>query len=286
MSDRRKLSLFVLFGIVVAALLLLSASLSDYRLQPGQPFRFAGETAPGAPVARDLTALEKTINTVRNVVGVLLLVLLPFAIYRFVTSRDFRRRVLRSLVAGLLVYLVVYVFLRNQLLGALNGLQPLAASDPAQPAEAARIVAFENQLPEWSGLVVSLALAVLIVLGVWLMWRRRRPATDTLQQVAREAQQAMAYLRAGDGVADVVTRCYVDMCRAVDKQRGLHRSAAMTPREFEMRLTAAGLPVAAVQRLTRLFESVRYGARSPGGREQGEAMACLAAIARAAGRAP
>jgi hypothetical protein len=214
------------------------------------------------------------------------LVLLPFAIYQFITSRDFRRRVLRDLIIGMSVYLVVYGLLRNQLLGVLSALQPSAASDQTQLSEAARVVAFENQLPEWSVLVVSLVLVALLVLGVWLVWRRWHPAVDIAQQVAQQAQQAVAQLRAGDDVKDVVMRCYVDMCRAVDARRGLQRHVAMTPREFEMRLTGAGLPAESVQRLTRLFESVRYGAKSPGWQEQNEAIACLAAIAHAAGRAP
>jgi hypothetical protein len=52
----------------------------------------------------------------------------------------------------------------------------------------------------------------------------------------------------------------------------------MTPREFVRSLTAMGLPELAVQRLTRLFEDVRYGARVTGDQEEGEAIASLTAI--------
>jgi hypothetical protein len=52
----------------------------------------------------------------------------------------------------------------------------------------------------------------------------------------------------------------------------------MTPEEFASHLTRSGLPSHAVQRLTRLFESVRYGARTAGDRERDEATSCLSEI--------
>jgi hypothetical protein len=54
----------------------------------------------------------------------------------------------------------------------------------------------------------------------------------------------------------------------------------MTPREFEARLATAGLREDHIQRLTRLFEAVRYGTQSPGKREEREAVDCLTAIVR------
>ena len=57
----------------------------------------------------------------------------------------------------------------------------------------------------------------------------------------------------------------------------------MTPREFEQYLAKSGLRTEDIQRLTRLFESVRYGDKSPGKREEKEAVDCLNAIVRAYG---
>ena len=54
----------------------------------------------------------------------------------------------------------------------------------------------------------------------------------------------------------------------------------MTPREFEQYLANSGLADAHIRRLTRLFESVRYGAGPPSNAEEREAMACLNAIAQ------
>jgi hypothetical protein len=58
----------------------------------------------------------------------------------------------------------------------------------------------------------------------------------------------------------------------------------MTPREFEQYLSQSGLRDEHIQQLTHLFESVRYGARVPGQREEAEAITCLTAIVQAYGK--
>jgi hypothetical protein len=66
-------------------------------------------------------------------------------------------------------------------------------------------------------------------------------------------------------------------------RRGLYREYAMTPAEFAVRLQSAGLPPEPVNRLTRLFESVRYGARISAQRDVDEAIACLTSILKYCG---
>ena len=68
------------------------------------------------------------------------------------------------------------------------------------------------------------------------------------------------------------------MSEVVSRTRGLSRQEAMTPTEFAFRLKRAGLPGDSVQRLTHLFESVRYGARKPAKNEINEAVSCLNVI--------
>ena len=73
-------------------------------------------------------------------------------------------------------------------------------------------------------------------------------------------------------------RCYYDMVRVLNEERGITRPRAMTPREFEERLRELGIPDEPVRRLTRLFEEVRYGAKTPGESEEEQAIFCLNAI--------
>ena len=78
---------------------------------------------------------------------------------------------------------------------------------------------------------------------------------------------------------DVIVRSYVQMGDVVKARRGIRRDIEMTPNEFSERLIAAGLPANPVQRLTRLFERVRYSPHSAGEEEVNEAVACLNEIA-------
>ena len=78
------------------------------------------------------------------------------------------------------------------------------------------------------------------------LWINARGHMIFVQQVGNPVRQLVQ-----DG-ADV---------SAVEKRHGLTRDVAMTSSEFARRLEMAGLPSEAVHTLTRLFESVRYGAR-------------------------
>jgi hypothetical protein len=133
-------------------------------------------------------------------------------------------------------------------------------------------------------------LAVLLSAGLvgiaWFIWRRSRRPAGPLEQLAQEARQALVALEGGADVQDTVMRCYFEMSRILSEQRGISRSETMTPREFELRLKGAGLPDGDVEQLTRLFESVRYGARVPGEQEERQAAACLRAIAKACKSSP
>lgn len=134
----------------------------------------------------------------------------------------------------------------------------------------------------WLVLATSVGLAVLmtglLVGGAWFVWRRFHPPASPLKQLAQEAQGALESLQVGADLKDVVKRCYVQMARVLDEQRGIRRQRYMTPREFERRLEDAGLPGEAVRQLTRLFEDVRYGTRVTGEQEERRAMACLRVI--------
>jgi hypothetical protein len=76
------------------------------------------------------------------------------------------------------------------------------------------------------------------------------------------------------------------MSQILSQQRGISRAQTMTPREFELELKGVGLPGGDVEELTRLFESVRYGARAADEQQERQAVACLTAIAEACTGSP
>lgn len=141
--------------------------------------------------------------------------------------------------------------------------------------------------------MLSYTVGLLVILGVifvgWRVFRawqavNVRPA-QSLQDLARIARASLRDLSSGRETTDVIMNCYFRMSDVVADKRQLQRGLGMTPAEFASRLEEAGLPGDAVQRLTRLFEAVRYGERRAGPREVNEAVACLTTILQYCGEA-
>ena len=130
--------------------------------------------------------------------------------------------------------------------------------------------------------LLSLALAAgFVLLLVWL-WSRLRQMevrrSSPAEELVYSAQAALRRIDAGQNLRDVVLRCYLEMTQAVAERRQLTRPENVTPHEFIYSLEGIGLPAEQVRRLTALFETVRYGHRTPGAPERAEAVACLNAI--------
>jgi hypothetical protein len=141
-----------------------------------------------------------------------------------------------------------------------------------------------NNPPDWIStvsLVVTAVILVIIGVVVWIVLRIQRRRKPPLEIVSLEAEAALADLYAGVKVKDAVTRCYVDMSRALGRQRGIVRQQGMTAREFENVLVEEGLPPQSVTRLTRLFERVRYGGQEATDQDRQEAIAALEEIVAA-----
>jgi hypothetical protein len=164
----------------------------------------------------------------------------------------------------------------------------LSASDAQEEAftdlELPNLPEFEANSPPWLTWLASFILALLLVVGIagiiWSMSRRNIEVAP-MQELAEEAQSALDALQAGADFRNTIIRCYRDMSEALRTQRGIRREEAMTPREFEARLTRHGLPDAPVRQLTRLFELARYGAAMPGELEEDQAITSLSAIIEA-----
>ena len=99
-----------------------------------------------------------------------------------------------------------------------------------------------------------------------------------LDEIAKIARSSLRDLSSGLDSSDVIINCYVRMSDVVLNKRHLHRSIAMTPHEFALHLEQAGLPADSVSRLTRFFESVRYGDRKSSPKDVKEAVSCLTTI--------
>jgi hypothetical protein len=161
----------------------------------------------------------------------------------------------------------------------------LVAPEPAQiePLEVEEFSA--ERISPWVVWAISLgigiaAAAVAVAAVTW--YRRVRADTVTpLEAIARRAEATATGIGLGQDLKDAVLRCYAEMSRVVQDERGIRRDRAVTAREFTEYLIKAKLPQEPVYRLTTLFERVRYGAQSATPDDEKEAIASLRAIAEA-----
>lgn len=285
---QRKLWILGLLGIVIVALLVLSASLAQLDFSPGEPFAFGTGLAPRAMPDGMTGELSPFLKTVLRVALTLLLALIPFSIIYLLFTPDGRRKLLQNLIIlGIFVGLISLLRQqtggekRTDLLANFNMAPTEEAVAPRPPVE------FSGAAPDWLVIAASIALAVILlaVIGgvVWAILRRRRPTQPSLafDQFAQQAQNAADTIEAGGDLWDTIIRCYAEMNRLVREARGIQRQQAVTPREFEEQLALAGLPAEQVRDLTRLFEDVRYGAKTLGPWEGRRAVASLTAVADA-----
>jgi hypothetical protein len=282
--------LLVAVGLALLALVLLAAALPRLEFRAAQHFAVgqvssgeAEETEEAEPA--ELALLEMMPPEAGLSLGyVIVLVLLPVAIVWLIVSPKARKEVLVRLIPFLLM--AALLLLRSQHPEVLRPVeqQPLEVSGTVVPLVGNEI-RFDPTPPAWLRWAVSAGIGLLLALAVgvaaWMVWRRRQRSPSPLERLAEEAHSALRALRAGGDVRDTILRCYFEMSRVVSQERSLTRHQSMTPREFEERLAAAGLPQSAVRRLTRLFEQVRYGAAQAAQAEEQEALDCLEEVVEA-----
>jgi hypothetical protein len=290
---RQKLKLLVLLSVAVVTATFLAGSLTQLELLPGEEFPLGailqalrGEGRPVFPL------IPVPINIMRLLIACVWLLFIV-SIIIFIISPEARKGMLKRIMRFILLFLLVYglMYIMQDLVlqpepqtqepGALGEL----AEEPLEPLPTPPD--FVVNPPGWFVTGVTIFLMVLLLGIGWFIWRyfnRWGHEPATLERLAHEAQEALKGLQAGADLRDVIMRCYFEMSQILNNERGLRRQEAMTPREFEAYLAQSGLRSEHIQRLTRLFESVRYGNKSPGQQEEQEAITCLTVISQTYGR--
>jgi hypothetical protein len=285
--NRKSLILLFCF-FVIAAMILLAASLHDVNFQPGRSLSI--QQSSDGPVLFHMPDIPGDVP-----IWKILLFWLAFVVnlilFFFLLPPEIRKRIIRQLISFSVGVLILVLAVRSRIL-QLPGL----GSEPAKPAGQPALglaaslpppVFQPPQITPWMSYLITLGLVLGFLSLAWLFARwqagSRSRKIFSLSTVSDIAQSSLDDLSSGSDWGDVIIRSYARMSEVVSEKRGLERAEAVTPREFAERLQAAGLPAEAVNRLTRLFESVRYGARRSDQSDINEAIACLASIQRACG---
>ncbi len=280
---QRKLWVVLLAGLALGALTLLAVSLDNVPFNEAQ--HFARSEPTKAPIsAHDVTDAWANVPIWKQVIvwGLITLMVLLVAL---LISPDLRKRLLKMLLRTAATVAAIFFLLRYY--GPrLFALQQMAASleHQAQPSDAQPLPPFQPpQVSPMFSYLISFAFALLWIAVMWGLYQgwKKYVALNTrkpLEELARIARSSLHDLSSGRDSSDVIINCYLRMSDVVADKRQLKREIAMTPQEFALRLERAGLPGDAVRRLTRLFETVRYGDRKSAPKDITEAVGCLNTI--------
>jgi hypothetical protein len=281
MTNRRRLLLLIFLAAALVGLVLLSMSLSNLPLQPGRPF-YLGEPEQVSPTPQGETEGPDFWALLHILFPLLVWIGVPLFIASIIWA------IIRKKKAYLISVLIVLGWAALILYLQLNVMQNPQQSEQAPVVETQAQTTltptptdiFDPTTPEWLVYATSVGLALLLLAIAWSFWQAWRRRPRPLELVAEEAETALGAIAAGTDWQNAIVRCYAEMCQALRKARGLARRQATTPHEFAVQLQEAGLPGEHIQRLTRLFEIVRYGGRQVRPEDEQEAVACLTAIVR------
>ncbi len=276
-----KLRIALVAGSAIVALLVLAAGVKgiDFRnpslaipgMQQGAPVQPANLNIPGSAEFMQVLLLMLAISFIMSLIYLLL-------------SKEARKRLLIQLVQlAVIISFFYFLFTRVKLPNMAPAVEILETlgSESEDVTEVA-LEPFSATVPSWLVYGLSLLAAAVIVWGAVRLWiylqRRQAERSQTVQRLKRTIQSALDEIRSGGNVQDVILRCYYEMNEAASEKHGITRQEYVTPSEFTERLESIGLPAEQVERLTHLFESVRYGGKQPTSQQEDEAVACLSGI--------
>jgi Domain of unknown function (DUF4129) len=277
MNRNARRNAVILLLVALGAAVVLASSLADLRLGPGTPFPGASGKAveTEAPTISRALPPEQSLPLLRGILATILLALLLFLLLRIVTSAN-----LRSILGVVLALAAIAV-----LLAILPPIPPSQAVSLPVDAASADPSSFEYPTAPlgkppvaltWIAVISGIAgVAIVIAIAV----RHRTPPRSVAEQLREEAEKAVAALGDAADSTNVVIRCYLQMTRLIQDERGLARDRHMTVREFELALESMALPSTPLRQLRALFEAVRYGNRKFSAQEDQLALRSLQEIA-------
>ena len=288
---QRKPWTVILSAIALMALTILSIGLKDLAYRPTLRFQQTQEEQA------QLTAIKEIVDQIvavpfRTHLMMWAALLLVVVLVGFLLSPKLRKQLLRAFLRAALIVLVLTYLLQNDKLPFLSENLQLASqagenlNDTGLPAPP---VFQPPQISPLLSYVLSLGVALLfmglvMIVNRWWAKQKQLQADElSLDEIALIARSSLDDISRGQDWENVIINCYARMSKVASARRGLHRHESMTPGEFASRLENAGLPSDAIRRLTRLFESVRYGALKSTQKENDEAVNCLTAILRYCG---
>jgi len=264
-------------AIALTSLILLAAGLSNLQLQPGTPFPIGNTSKDTIRSVPSLSPIQ--IYSFPLLQGILALISLLLTLYvsarliafTFVNIKKVLPIVLTIIVLTFVnikkvLPIVLIIILLLVIVYLLPGIKPNPDlnftgeySQVPTPSSIDLPVAPLGDPPQLLiqfvivGIVLACGLIAIMMMKRW--WAPKKIEDELLQ----DAEEAVKALQNGMDFENVIIRCYLQMTRSIQKERGLERNYSMTVQEFKHWLVGIGFPTIPLQQLTSLFEKVRYG---------------------------
>jgi hypothetical protein len=279
-----KLWIILISVLALGALMALAVGLENIPFREGQAF---GQNEARKPRTTPLDLINAVMSIpLQTQLGIWVLFVLLFIFIGMLMSPEMRKRLIKIAIRVAITYWGLWIlFTRYREVLAQIGLNlaPLGET-PNVPSNGEPAPVFTPpQSASWMAYLVSFGIVALMILVVWklnALWKEMNaPVTvSPIQKLAGIARSSLRDLSSGRDSTDVIMDCYYRMSDVILDKKHIDRSASMTPSEFALRLEQAGLPSDAVRRLTRLFESVRYGGHKSDPVAAHEAVTCLTTL--------
>ena len=285
MTETQKQKLLGILVIACLLVILLGVSLSGLQMQPGEIFypSISNQTTAGNYGVSPTRWIQVTVQGLQ----VFLLIFLPIYILISLLNKAGRRRLLADILMVTLALLILRWLAErvaqstgsSEAVGLQLGVGDMTMISEDMPAPPV----FEANPQSWMlPLIIFVVAALVAVITFFVsksMARRKAVDRSRLRDFADNAQTALDDIKeARIEFDDVIIRCYAEMNRALQAEKGIYRAQAMTPYEFGQELLAKGFPARPVEQLTQLFEQVRYGHQQPGENKKRVAIQCLGDI--------
>lgn len=263
MSTAKRNSLLLLL-LTFLLIQVLAMGLPGVVLSPGEPFALGSSDSSGEGGLGALFGENGFAWIIRGI-WVLTLICIPLYIIVSLLTPEGRKRLRRDIFT--IIFLLLFAELIPNLMENAGIIQePEETTLPDildQIATTQPTATFSPDPPAWISVATILLATILIsalIIGGLIFLRRRKTSHKTpFEKLAGEAQNAMQAIQAGKDFKSTIIRCYQEMVKVLEEEKGIFRETAMTPREFESNLINKGLPQDSIITITRLFEKVRYG---------------------------
>jgi hypothetical protein len=276
--------------LALGALMGLAVGLKDISFREAQPF--GREEAARGPRTNPIDLINAVMSIpLKTQLGIWTLFVLLFVFIGMMMSPEMRKRLIKIAIRVAITYWGLWIlFTRYRDVLAQIGLNlaPLGET-PNLPSNGEPAPVFTPpQAASWISYLVSFGIIALMILVMWKLnaiWKEMNAPLDIppMKKLAGIARSSLRDLSAGRNSTDVIMDCYYRMSDTVLEKKNMDRRASITPSEFATQLENSGLPSDAVRRLTRLFESVRYGGHKADPATVNEAVTCLTTIVQYCG---